>query len=140
MRKLIYNNYQIFRNQFIGRYLSKNTRHIEQNKYKLAFNLYFMFFAISLIYLPILFILGYYVQLALCLTILLVNALLILSFKYTDTLKSGAFIQISLHFIATITQIYFSQGTINFVTISWYVISSLFAYFILHIFVIVVYF
>lgn len=130
MRKLIYNNYQIFRNQFIGRYLSKNTRHIEQNKYKLAFNLYFMSFAISLIYLPILLILGYYVQLALCITILLVNALLILSFKYTDTLKSGAFIQISLHFIATITQIYFSQGTINFVTISWYVISSLFAYFI----------
>jgi PAS domain S-box-containing protein len=121
--------YNKLRNWFIGRHLEDAGNSIKKNRLKIAFNVYLLYSTISILYIPYLASSNLNVQFYLALATLVVNGSLLFGLKYFDFIKHGGIIHIISLFAIVTFQIYYSQGYINFVTVSWFTVAAIFAFF-----------
>lgn len=125
-----FNNYfKQLRNWFIGKHLEDAGNSISKNRLKIAFNVYLLYTTISLLYIPYLATSTLNVQFYLAVATLIINGSLLFGLKYFDSIKQGVIIHIITLFVIVTFQIYYSQGFINFVTVSWFTVAAIFAFF-----------
>lgn len=122
--------YQRLRQSIIGPHLNPYGTEPEDNKLKLAFDIYLIFAIAGYAWLPYLFVSTDYVQLHIGLTIALVHTALLIALRHGLSLHLTSQISTVVNYLMIVAHTYFTQGKVSFVTSSWLVIISLVVYFI----------
>lgn len=118
-----------FRNQIIDFDQICTDNAAQNSKIKLAANLYLLLALISLVYLPILLILQLYLQGFFALITLGLNVFLLRYLKRKNGVQVTAHVLCAAIFVISVLQMFYTQGDVNFVTISWLIVSIIFSFF-----------
>lgn len=127
--KYLNDSFVNFRNWFIGLRLSETNDAINKIRLKIAFNVYLVFAIISLLYIPFLVKPELINQFIIATLVLLINVGLLLSLKIYNSLKTGGIIHLVSLFMLITFQMYNSQGSVSFITVSWFTVASIFGFF-----------
>jgi PAS domain S-box-containing protein len=131
MMSLINNLYKKIRTWFIGEQLLSNYySDIYKSKLKLAYSVYFIFALLGYLWIIYLITSPYKFLLVFSVLLALIHTGLLFALKYFDALRLTGIISVAASFAVINIQMFYSQGTVNFVTCSWLIILSLFVFFI----------
>jgi len=122
--------YDRLRYWFLKDRFAENKNGIYHSRLKLAYSVYFFFALLGYAWITYLTTSPYKFLLVFSVFLAAVHTSLLFALKYFRALFISGIISVAASFAVINIQMYYSQGTVNFVTCSWLIILSLFVFFL----------